>query len=143
MQKIFGIFIIFLLLHSCNFKDEKEKIVTSSELIMYQPSEMTILMRRIHEYNEVVKNQIVNKDSLLVFPDEFTNIYSAVLTDSTERDDEFMELAKSFIDFQKQTFTSYSDSTVYYYNQSINTCIECHKTRCTGPIPKIKKLLIN
>lgn len=142
MQRIFSIIIICLLLQSCDSKNKNIK-VDNSELIMYKPSEMTILMRRIHEYNKVVKNQIINKDSLLAFPDEFTNIYSASLADSTERDDEFVVLAKSFIDFQKMTFSPKSDSTVYNFNQSINTCIECHKTRCPGPIPKIKKLLIN
>ena len=28
------------------------------------------------------------------------------------------------------------------YNAAINNCLGCHKTECTGPIPKIKKLLI-
>ena len=28
------------------------------------------------------------------------------------------------------------------YNTAINNCLACHKTECTGPIPKIKKLLI-
>ena len=29
------------------------------------------------------------------------------------------------------------------YNNAINSCISCHTTECTGPIPRIKKLLIN
>jgi len=142
MQKVFSIFIICLLLQSCNWKNRSIE-VDSNELVMYEPSEMTMLMRKIHEVNKVVKNQIIKKDSLLIFPEEFTEIFSATLTDSTERDDEFLVLARSFIDLQKMTFTTYSDSTVYNYNQSINNCVECHKTRCPGPIPEIKKLLIN
>ena len=142
MQKILGIFIICLLLQACNLKNKKNEVVRD-ELIMYEPSEMTILMRQIHEVNKLVKNQIIRKDTLLNFPEEFTGIFSATLTDSTERDDEFVLLAESFIEFQKMAFSTYSDSTIYNYNQSINNCIECHKTRCTGPIPEIKKLLIN
>ena len=110
---------------------------------MYEPSEMTILMRRIHEVNKVVKDQIIKRDSLLIFPEEFAEIFSATLNDSTERDDKFIILARSFIDLQKMAFSSYSDSTVYNFNQSINNCVECHRTRCPGPIPEIKKLLIN
>ena len=142
MQKLFGVFIVCLLLQSCN-SNNKNIEVESNELIMYEPSEMTILMRRIYEFNKVVKTQIISKDSLLAFPEEFTNIHTANLTDPSERDDEFKSLAKSFIGFQKTAFSSNSDSTVYQFNQSINACIECHKTRCTGPLPKIKKLLIN
>lgn len=28
------------------------------------------------------------------------------------------------------------------FNHAINNCLACHKTECMGPIPKIKKLLI-
>ena len=142
MQKVFSIFIICLLLQSCNWKNRSIE-VDSNELVMYEPSEMTMLMRKIHEVNKVVKDQIIKKDSLLIFPEEFTEIFSATLTDSTERDDKFIILARSFIDLQKMAFSSYSDSTVYNFNRSINNCVECHRTRCPGPIPEIKKLLIN
>ena len=142
MHKVFGVFIVCLLLQSCD-SNKKKLAVDKDELIMYEPSEMTILMRRIYEFNKVVKTQIISKDSLLAFPEEFANIHTVSLTDPSERDDEFKTLAKSFIGFQKTTFSSKSDSIVYQFNQSINTCIECHKTRCTGPLPKIRKLLIN
>jgi len=142
MQKLFGIFIICFLLQACNSKNKNNE-VERDELVMYEPSEMTILMRGIHEVNKVLKDQIIQKDTLLAFPGEFTKIFSATLTDSTERDDEFIVLARSFIDLQKKTYSTYSDSTVYNFNQSINNCVECHKTRCPGPIPEIKKLFIN
>ena len=91
----------------------------------------------------IAKGQIIKKDSLLAFPEEFTELFTATLTDSTARDDDFLKFARSFIDLQKMAFSSYSDSTVYQFNQSINNCVECHRTRCPGPIPEIKKLLIN
>ena len=142
MHKVLNIFIICILLQACISKN-KNIDLDGDELIMYEPSEMAILMRGIHEVNKVVKDQIINKDSLLAFPEEFTKIFSATLTDSTERDDEFIVLARSFIDLQKMSYSTYSDSTVYNFNQSINNCVECHKTRCPGPIPEIKKLYIN
>ena len=142
MQKILSIFIICFLLQACISKN-KSNDADGIELVMYEPSEMTILMRGIHEVNKVAKDQIIKKDTLLAFPEEFTKIFSATLTDSTERDDEFIVLAKSFIDLQKMTYTTYSDSTVYNFNRSIANCVECHKTRCPGPIPEIKKLFIN
>jgi len=141
MQKSLLIFFIFLGLLSCKNGDEKPK-VSNADLQMYEASEMTILMRQMYEVNKVVKNQIVNKDSLLAFPDDFKRIHTAVLTDPSERDDEFNVLATSFIDLQKETLSINSDSIIINYNKSINTCIKCHETRCTGPIPKIKKLLI-
>lgn len=140
MYKILVFFIACFVLQSCNTNAKKEK---TEELVMYQPSEMTLLMRQVYEANKVMKTQIIQKDTLLPFSEDFLMIHSAVLTDPSERDSEFDSLAKQFVSYQRDIFSSSLDSTAYYFNQSINTCVTCHETRCTGPIPKIKKLLIH
>jgi len=141
MNKVtFFAFFCFSLL-SCNNTKNKDQVY--KEPVMYQPTEMALLMRKMYEVNKVIKTQIINKDSLLTFPVEFSNIHTAILTNPSERDKEFDSLSKLFIDYQKATFTSNSDSIVYHFNRSINTCISCHETRCVGPIPKIKKLIIH
>ncbi len=136
-----GFLIICLVVLSCNSVTKKQEVKNEKPL-MYEPSEMALLMRQMYEVNKIAKSQIMGNDTLISFPENFTTIHSAVLTDSTDRDAEFNSLAEQFLNYQKSTFSSNSDSTVYYFNKSINTCISCHKTRCTGPIPKIKKLLI-
>ena len=140
MIKNIAVFITCLLLASCQIDGEKEN--ASEEPLMYQPTEMALLMRKMYEVNNVVKKQIINKDSILPFPEEFSNIHTAVLTDPTERNSEFDSLANLYLTYQKDLFNTGSDSTVYYFNKSVNTCITCHETRCVGPLPKIKKLLI-
>ena len=141
MSKYLTFLVCSLLLISCVSEKEKQQLA-DKEPLMYEPSEMALLMRQMYEYNNLVKTQIVKKDSLLAFPDEFLGIHTAVLTDPSERDVEFDSLAKLFIEQQKATFSSQADSAQYHFNNSVNTCIECHKTRCVGPLPKIKKLLI-
>ena len=140
MIKNIALFIICLLFASCQIDGKKEN--ASEEPLMYQPTEMALLMRKMYEVNNVVKKQIINKDSILPFPEEFSNIHTAVLTDPTERNSEFDSLANLYLTYQKDLFNTGSDSTVYYFNKSVNTCITCHETRCVGPLPKIKKLLI-
>ena len=140
MIKNIALFIICLLFASCQIDGKKEN--ASEEPLMYQPTEMALLMRKMYEVNNVVKKQIINKDSILPFPEEFSNIHTAVLTDPTERNSEFDSLADLYLTYQKDLFNTVNDSTVYYFNKSVNTCITCHETRCVGPLPKIKKLLI-
>jgi hypothetical protein len=140
MIKNIAVFITCLLCISCNVDSKKEYV--SEEPLMYQPTEMALLMRKMYEVNNVVKKQIINKDSILPFPEEFSNIHTAVLTDPTERNSEFDSLAHLYLTYQKDLFNTVNDSTVYYFNKSVNTCIACHETRCVGPLPKIKKLLI-
>lgn len=138
-----SLFIVFVVLLSvaCSNPNKKEK--AEEEMLMYEPSEMTLLMRQMYEFNKLAKLQIVNNDSLSAFPEEFADIHKVVMTNPDERDAEFDSLAVDFVKFQKATFSKRSDSTAYYFNRSVNSCIACHETRCTGPIPKIKKLLIN
>ena len=140
MGKLLGILTICSVLLSCNFATHKEE--TFKDPIMYQPTEMALLMRRMYEVNKVVKGQIINKDTLLTFPEEFNTIHTAVLTKSTDRDKSFDSLSRIFINHQKAIFSSRSDSVLYHFNKSIKTCITCHETRCVGPLPKIRKLLI-
>ncbi len=141
MKKGIGLLIICMVMLSCNLANKKEQVY--QEPVMYKPTEMALLMRKMYEVNNLIKTQIINKDSLLSFPQEFSNIHTAVLTKPSDRDIEFDSLAKVFIDHQRATFSTGSDSLVFHFNKSITACISCHESRCVGPIPKIKKLLIH
>jgi cytochrome c553 len=125
---------------SCHSNNSYKKVETKP--VLYKPSEMALLMRTMYEYNNMVKQQIVSKKVLIPMPEEFTKIHSAVLTPKFERNHEFDSLSNAFITYQKALYSSRSDSSSYFFNHSINTCVACHQTRCTGPIPKIKALLI-
>lgn len=109
---------------------------------MHEPTEMALLMRQMYEYNKLVKQQLIKGGRLAPFPEEFEKIHSAAVSDPSEKDAEFDSLAMVFMKFQNKTFSTKKDSSAYYFNQSINTCVACHETRCTGPIPKIKRLKI-
>ena len=140
MYRIAYFFTFLFLMVSCETNKKEMKI--EEEPVMYEASEMSLLMRGMYEFNKAARTHIINKDSLLAFPEEFLSIHKAVLTDPSERDKEFDSIAEQFIKAQKATFSIQSDSTLYYFNKSVNLCISCHETRCIGPIPKIKKLLI-
>ena len=129
-----------LLFASC--KTEVKKVEVKEKLIMYQASEMTELMRGIYEYTKLSKQKIENNQDLFRYPEEFKKISTAKLTDPSERDAEFDSLAVIFLENQKGAYAFKGDLVKYSYNKSINACITCHKTRCTGPLPKIRKLLI-
>ncbi|PIE49665.1 MAG: hypothetical protein CSA39_01545 [Flavobacteriales bacterium] len=135
--KILLILLLFLILHSC-----KDKSRPTQDLIMHEPSEMALLMRQMYEYNKLVKQQIIAGDSLTDYPEDFKKIHTAVLTNPEEKDAEYDSLANVFLTFQNKAFNTKKDSVVYYFNKSVNACVTCHTTRCTGPIPKIKRLKI-
>ena len=143
MNKIFVLF-VFLVFISCDSKVEKEKSsVKSEELMMYSPSELALLMEEMYQYNDSIKTLIEN--GILPtqqFPDKFLKIHTAEMTKSFERNDVYESFAKSYVEHENSIRNSTLENVKINFNNAINTCIACHQTSCTGPIPRIKKLLI-
>lgn len=137
--------IAVLLLISCNSKVEEPvvSVVKPADMEVYVPSEMANHMNFMYEYNEELKNRILKGDTLGSYPEEFEILYSAKLTDPADRDEFFELFSNHFIETQKNIYDTESEIPLEdRYNSSINLCISCHNTTCIGPIPRIKKLLI-
>jgi len=142
MKQLFYVLVLVLFV-SCNSTSKKEsKSEKKEELVMYVPSELTLLMEEIYANNELVKTQIINGETPSKFPEKFLKIHTAQMTDRFERDAAFEILAKKFIENQELIYSSTSESRKENFNNTINTCVACHQNTCTGPIPRIKKLLI-
>ncbi|MBO6607601.1 hypothetical protein [Psychroserpens sp.] len=147
-MKTFISFFLALCVLSCTSTSKEEKtvkIIDGSTLYeVYQPSEMSSLMKGMYAYNEKVKKDITKGTLSTEFPDEFLKIHTAELSDTKTRTDNFQLYSGKYIEAQRLVFVEDTVSTlVKRHNDAIDMCIACHKTECTGPIPKIKKLLIS
>jgi cytochrome c553 len=133
-----------ILLFSCQKKEttvvEEEKPV-EKEFEMYQMSEMAALMEQMYVDNLRLKEQIINGEAIGKFPDHFLKIHNAVLTEEDDKDDFFNEQAKIFIETQELIYTDPVNAKEHF-NKGVDACITCHEQKCTGPIPRIKKLYI-
>lgn len=108
---------------------------------MYEMSEMAALMEQMYVDNERLKARIIKGDTIGKFPQHFTRIHEAVLTDETDKDSFFNEQAANFIKAQELIYQD-PENAKEHFNNGINACIKCHEVKCGGPIPKIKKLYI-
>ncbi len=136
-------FLIATFLLSCNSSKEEENKNKKAKYDMYVPSEMSILMNEMYDYNLLLKKQILDGEIPYDFPLNFLEIHTAELSDFKSRNAVFQSFSSVFLEAEKEIFNR--DSTIDLqerYNYAINVCISCHQTECTGPIPKIKKLLI-
>ncbi|WP_040250835.1 hypothetical protein [Psychroserpens mesophilus] len=148
MLKQLGYIFIIGLMFSCNSSEKTEQKVTivdgSKHYDVYQGSEMANLMRGMHAFNLQLKKEVENGKITTEFPEEFLKIHTAEFSESKSRNARFDHYSGKFVEAQKLVFVE--DTIVPLterYNNAINLCISCHQTECTGPIPKIKKLLIN
>lgn len=142
MRKLTILLLGSILFLSCNSTKKEAPKNVEEELVMYEFSEMALLMEEMYKANEDLKNKIVNKEAIGDFSDKFLNIHSAVLTNPKDRDASFEIFSKAFIENQKAIYSASPDEVKNQFNLMVNSCVSCHKTTCTGPIPRIEKLLI-
>lgn len=146
-MRIIAFLLIGLFFVSCNTTDEKEKVTESKEEFVFdiqEPSEMTNLMLSMYDFNEKMKKEILAGNTPEGFPKDFLKIYTAELTGNKPYNDVFKAYSKVYIENERAIFDTSSEVPLKQrYNNAINTCISCHTTECTGPIPRIEKLLIN
>lgn len=110
---------------------------------MYRPSEMASFMNAMYVYNLQLKAQIVAGESPTTMPLDLLKLHSAEMTKGKDRTETWQSFVNVFIESQKAVVDTLSNIELKErYNSAITNCLNCHKTECTGPIPKIKKLLI-
>jgi cytochrome c553 len=132
--------LLLFLVISC--ENNKKEIIEKQSFDMYEYSELALLMEEFYVYNDSLKSQIVNGKVLSSLPVNFNELHTAKMTDRFERDESFQLFATLFEKHQKAVYEVSKDSLKEAFNATIHTCIACHKTTCTGPIPRIQKLLI-
>jgi len=146
MMPKLAVLCLIAIITSCNSSVESDPITEDSTFVydVYEPSEMALLMNHMLEVNGGIKKELIEGEIPKDFPEEFLNIYTAELTETKYRTDIFEAYSKVFIDNEKDIFDTNNEvPLIEKYNNAINTCLACHKTECVGPIPKIRKLLIN
>ena len=109
---------------------------------MYKMSEMAALMEQMYVDNERLKARIMKGDTIGAFPNHFTKIHNAVMTDESENDAFFKLQAKHFIAAQKLIYED-PENAKAHFNEGVKACITCHEQKCHGPIPRIRKLYID
>ena len=114
---------------------------TTEEFEMYEMSEMAALMEQMYVDNQRLKERIMKGDTIGKFPQHFIRIHKAVMTDETDKDAFFDEQAAKFIKAQELIYEDPKNAKEHF-NNGVDACIQCHQVKCSGPIPKIKKLYI-
>ncbi len=145
MKKIACFFMSVLFLTACNEEKKKDADMveqkTENTFEMYEMSEMAALMEKMYTDHEAVKAQLENGELTSVFPEYLLKIHTAAFTDESDNDDVFKNWANLYIEYEKNIYTD-KENAITHYNNAVNACIYCHQQKCTGPVPRIKKLLI-
>ncbi len=133
------------MLASCKNEEKvvEEPTTKRVEYDVYQPSEMAGFMNAMYAYNLQLKQQIIAGETPVSMPLDLMTLHSAEMSNGKGRTVAWNSFVNVFIESQEAlTDTLSNEALKGRYNVAINNCLSCHKTECVGPIPKIKKLLI-
>lgn len=139
-MRYISLLLLFVFVVSC--KTNQEAPQESNELIMAPRSEMALLMNEMFAFNESIKAQVISGDLNNAYPSNFDKIHTAQLTDPTDKDAVYDAFAEEFVAKTKLMFDAEGPDLRLRYNDAVNACISCHNKKCTGPLPRIKKLII-
>ena len=139
--------IVFALLMFFSCKNEENIIVEPTkkkvEYTMYQSSEMAGFMNAMYAYNQQLKTQIIAGETPSAMPLDLLKLHSAEMSNGKGRTETWNSFVNVFIASQNAVVDTLSNTQLKTrYNAAITNCLNCHKTECVGPIPKIKRLLI-
>ncbi|MBP9186159.1 MAG: hypothetical protein KBE91_05800 [Bacteroidia bacterium] len=104
---------------------------------------MALMMRQMADNAQKMKNKIeagVLVDST-AFP--FIRFYLVEPTDPNVLQPQFFENARMFQLSYKDLMNAPIHKQKEMYTLYINQCINCHQTYCSGPLKRIRKLVIN
>ena len=140
------LFLGLLTLGSCKKSETSEVTQDNQEtksFEMYEMSEMALLMEQMYVDHMHLKNKIMEGEDLGSFPDYLSKLHSSVMTDETDRDAFFKEQSALFEAAHLAIYEANEQNRKEVYNAAVQACISCHEVKCSGPIPKIKKLYID
>ncbi|PZD79595.1 hypothetical protein [Mesonia sp. K7] len=148
MKKSLVTFILLSLL-ACNQSEKKEEKVENSNVEetqkeafqMYQMSEMAAFMEKMYADHKRMKAEIMAGQKVDSLNFDLALLYHANMTDSSDNDEAYQQMAQAFAKYE-ELITQDTTPQKENFNQAVNLCIACHQQKCTGPIPRIKKLLI-
>lgn len=130
---------------SCQNQSEADKTrcVKPDSINPNGSSELSLLMRQMHDRAAEMKQLVEQGKQLGSFPEEFKNLNTAVPTDSTTKKSSFDAFAQNYLSALQSVYHSEEGMVTSKYNEMVNACLSCHSDHCPGPVPKIKKLVIN
>jgi hypothetical protein len=129
---------VLLLSNACEDDSGRPKIVNPNG-----DSELALLMRDMFDDGMQYKAQMLEGKN----PDihvKYKNIHTASATQPEKvATTEFQLFAKAYENAMDQLAASTPGDRVMTYQTVVQTCMNCHQKMCTGPLVKIRKMVLS
>lgn len=129
---------VLLLSNACEDDSGRPKIVNPNG-----DSELALLMREMFDDGMLVKADMLagNEPDIKV---KYQRIHTAKATQPEKvATTEYQLFAKAYENAMDQLVASTPVDRVMTYQTMVQTCMNCHQKMCTGPMVKIKKMVLS
>ena len=106
-------------------------------------SELSMLMRTMQKFTNEAKADIKLGKAPGAFPLAFDSIHTAKISENISKSDFYDQFADLYLMSVKNYTSSTTENRVETYNNMVNACLACHSQHCPGPIPVIRKMIVN
>jgi hypothetical protein len=146
--------LMIVLLFACSENTQTKQVLTSSDSASEDCSNgsetimdpngakpMALMMRTMVQNATMMREQIIQSEQLDSLKYPFIRFYLVEPTDPNVLQPVFYENARLFQDAYAELF-NHPEAQSKYYNAMVGKCINCHEMYCSGPLKRIRKLLI-
>ncbi|MBL0340016.1 MAG: hypothetical protein IPP71_03310 [Bacteroidetes bacterium] len=105
-------------------------------------SELSKLMRDMQKYTTDAKADIKVGKAPAAYPVGFDKVHTAKISDGVSKSEYYKQFADLYVMAVKNYATSTPETRVETYNNMVSSCLACHSQHCPGPVPVIKKMML-
>lgn len=137
----FTCFLMFLVF-TCSDVDESKSGLVPTQPNPNGDSELALLMREMFDDGMRMKQQLESGDKLEVLA-KFEKIHTAQATEPEKAaSKKFKVYADAYLNMIEQLKVSSPDDTEILFQGLVESCMNCHRAMCPGPMVRIKKLYL-
>jgi hypothetical protein len=108
-----------------------------------QDKPMALMMRQMADNAQKMKDKVEAGEQIDANEFPFIRFHLVEPTDPNVLQPQFYENARLFQQAHKALMSAPANKQKEMYTAYINQCINCHQTYCSGPLKRIRKLVLN
>lgn len=141
---ISGLFALILFHNSCTQDSDPILESTVKKTVMREVSALANLMFKMEGDLKLIRAGLITDSTLSPLePMSYEGIFTAETSKDVRRDSVFVIHGTAYLSQIQQLIQARSrDSALFYFNNTIDACVTCHKSHCPGPVARIQKLKI-
>jgi len=128
---------------SCSNFKQSDNADINTYIPPNKDSELTLLMRQVYNEADSIKKAIKAGEGSITteFIAKLEHVHNATPSDPKLKNTTFTAFNELILT-EAKSLQSKPENKIEGFNKLVNRCIDCHKTFCPGPIPRIQKLKI-